>query len=275
MGNLSKHQRDRMRRERPVYYDPIEYKKIKQILNSYPEIAYERSLDYIGKYPDDFLGNILYIKILLMLGKIQDADEHLDRVINSKSFNKRKTERELRTIKLLKKYIEGQRSINGYNSFILHVKHNKPEDSYLRQQIEDYSSEKFIEHIDRHIDNDNKIDTEKSRALFRYGIDINRIIKGVQNHLNSAPKIKYKYVDVYYFKYDGCGRYHGDKLTDYFQVVCISGTHNIITMYPMQRCSPEFCTDLNYLHEERYQQESQQESPKEKFLRKYRQTIFK
>ena len=268
MGNLNKHQRDRIRRERPVYYDPIEYKKIKLILNLYPEIAYERILAYIKNYPEDFCGSVLYISILLRLGKIKDADEHLDRVINSKSFKKRKTEAVLKIVESLKKQIE-MRIISDSNDFILYAKQIIPKDSYLGKQIENYSFEAFMEHIDRHIDNDDKIDTEKSRALFRYGIDIYRIIEEVQKHLNCAPKKRDVHADIYYFKYDGCGRYHG-KTSDYFKVVCIHGTHNIITMFPIPKCSPEFCTDLNYLYEEDYQQESQQESQIDKFLRKYR-----
>lgn len=269
MGNLSKHQRDRIRRERPVYYDPIEYKKIKQILNLYPEIAYERILNYIENYPDDFWGNTLYISILFRLGKIKDADEYLDRVINSKSFKKRKTEGDLKIVELLKKQIE-MRSISDPNDFILYAKQKIPKNSYLGKQIENYSSEAFVEHIDRHIDNDDKIDTKKSRALFGYGIDICRIIKEVQKHLNDAPKKRDVHADVYYFKYDGCGRYRG-KTSDYFKVVCIRGTHNIITMFPIPRCDPKFCTDLNYLYEEGYQKPSQ----REKFLRKYRPYLIK
>ena len=54
--------------------------------------------------------------------------------------------------------------------------------------------------------------------------------------------------NTYVYKYDCCGRVDG-KVVDYFKVVCLHGTKNIITMYPIKKDHNLPCVDLNYLKE--------------------------
>ena len=260
----NKHTRDRMRKgPNHSFFDAQAYYAIKKIAKSFPDIAYKRAKEYVKDYPEDFRGYILYIETLISIGKLAEAEKCLNRVSD---FDERFIgEKGLKAIERLSRSLEMYRS--SPDNIITFMSPSISDDSYLKQQLVNYSFERFLEHLDRHIDDDNNSEKDENKSLFRYGLDINKLIEEVLKHISRTNKIyKSDVVDIYYFKLDGCGSQKG-KSRDYFQVVCIHDTHNIITMFPRHKCSPDICTDLNYLNEEGYQRPRSQ---REKFLSKYR-----
>ncbi len=75
--------------------------------------------------------------------------------------------------------------------------------------------------------------------------------------------------DVYYFKYDNCGRIK-NHMTNYFTVVCYHNTTNFITMCPNVNCQKLPHVDLNYLKDNENEIKDTRPSKIDKFNRRFK-----
>ena len=72
----------------------------------------------------------------------------------------------------------------------------------------------------------------------------------MKKYIPSDKKLYWGFYDnIYYFKYDGCGR-DNTKLVNYIKVVCLDDTNNIITICPVVGSDNMPHIDLNYIKKE-------------------------
>ena len=74
-----------------------------------------------------------------------------------------------------------------------------------------------------------------------------KVLKEIKRNINLDNKYFYGFfIDKYFFRYDGCGEaFH--KNADYFEVITIHNTHNILTIYPSLDGKFHNNIDLNYI----------------------------
>ena len=73
------------------------------------------------------------------------------------------------------------------------------------------------------------------------------VLKEIKRNINLDNKYFYGFFeDKYFFRYDGCGEaFH--KNADYFEVITIHNTNNILTIYPSLDGKFHNNIDLNYI----------------------------
>ena len=103
---------------------------------------------------------------------------------------------------------------------------------YSEMQAIFYSKTKAISHIKHHL---KSFDQNQDRAIFDDDINIESLYLIAAERVKKSEKVCQSYAtDIYHFEYENIGISDGEK-TDVLQVVCINGTNNIISMYPVQK----------------------------------------
>ena len=126
----------------------------------------------------------------------------------------------------------------------------KESSPYLFRQICRYSNDSFMEHIKKHMMDYNTNMEKNNVTLFVPDFPIDRVLKEVRNNIPNDKGLYFGFLDdTYTFKMDGCGRVN-NKLTDYFQIVCLHDTKDFITMYPTLEGEYLPYIDLNYLNKD-------------------------
>ena len=127
---------------------------------------------------------------------------------------------------------------------------DRMDDSYLSHQIVDYNYDLMLEHIKKHISEEN-IDPDVSvTSIFSPGFPLNDVLSSFRQRADYDKRLCLGILDdTYFFKYDNCGRVKY-RTTDYFKIVCFSGTFNIITMCPSENSSELPFIDFNDLAKE-------------------------
>ena len=143
---------------------------------------------------------------------------------------------------------EDQKNKLGYVKFYCYSKlgYISAEDesnlkSYTKRQILSYDENLFREFINIHR---RKLDYEKC----------------ICNSYNT---------DQYVFKYDVCGKDNGVS-QNYFKVICLHNTNNILTMFPASECERLDYVDLNYLNKKHV---SSRPSQIDKFYKKFKNHV--
>ena len=264
------------------YYNEHEFRYILNSLDKNPLLTRKKIEEYLEKYPKDYLAYIYYAHILIVLGFFDEAEtilDNLENIINDKKFknnipkslqDKNKFNIISTRLSLLayqEKYIELQQY---YNENIHSIKQmdlelnplmfycrkklglidseRRDKHSYLFKQIVQYKESDFLEHIKKHLADYNQNVEEPNPCIFNFDFPITEILTEIKKYIPSDKRLCSNfYVNVYVFKYDGCGKVNGESV-NYFKIVCFHNTNDIITVYPDVDCQALPYTDLNYMN---------------------------
>ena len=137
------------------------------------------------------------------------------------------------------------RPIKAINRPIKKDENNK---GYLYNQIINYDPKKALDHITIHMD------SNQDKSYFSKEVDIESLFNKCQQTLSESPNVIYvdnvDYLRIY--RYDKCG-YSKGKLVDYFAVVTIGNTNNILSMYPVDNPERIKCLDITPILESKKQ----------------------
>lgn len=233
--------------------------------------------EYLKKYPEDYSAYPYYCSNLITLGELELAEKVLEYVgkeyKKDNSFNKKeKIEYNMffSKIKLLSyqgKYEELYRlcvnnitrvADKSLNSVWFYSKkrtgrlNNEKRDvnSYLFSQIVRYEENDFYKHIEKHLSSYNENLEKPNSMIFEEKFPLKEVVEEIKKYIPSDKKLLLGfYDDIYYFKYDECGRVN-NKLVNYFKVVCLHNSQDFITMYPVNGNDNLPHIDLNYIKKE-------------------------
>ena len=284
------------------YFNEWEQRSITRIAKENPIEGKKRFKQYLKKYPTDYLSWCQYANTLIVLGNINEAEriinkieqEALNTYINLNSPNKiemfmeRITVLKIKILSYSNRYVElydlynkNQKNISKYNLFLVPFycsKHfgtltesvKQYNDSYLFQQLIDYSDLEFLKHLRKHLADNTEELEEYSDALFKPGFPILDVILETRKYIPSDKKMLTGYFDnKYVFKYNECGR-NGKVICDFFEIVTFDNTKNYITMYPIIKGEKLPHIDLNYMIEKKEEPKIKRMSQIDKFKQKYK-----
>ena len=286
------------------YFRETEFKYAIKLLETDPFHAKERFEEYLDKYPNDYYARAYYVILLTRICLIDEAEEEFCRIIqeayNNNFFNDNSIKKlrgfkynmlvaELKILGAKEQYQEILKSMAKYTElfdeehcdFISYYCRSKlgllPKESaianpnaYRYNQCVDYHEEVFREHIKKHEADYNKDLDTPNPTIFATDVDLDKIIQEIKKYIPSDKRLYPGFFDdVYYFKYDGCGRVN-NKTTNYFKVVCYHNTTNFITMCPASDFYNMPYVDLNYLKEKDVSIKDNRPSQIEKFNRRFK-----
>ena len=270
------------------YFDIWEFKQSLDLYITNPIECKNRLEKYIKKYPEDYSGYTYYSSALIMLGMFDEAEEilkHIQIIYESFSNSPKSKERAkhihdhivFSKIKLLlfqEKYDElydyyleniDAMKKNDISHIIPYIKKKKgvlennlrEEKRYLVRQIIEYKEEDFLDHIRKHIqDNDNSFNLTSENYFFK-DFPLEKVLEEIKKYIPSDKCLFPGFFDnIYFFKYDSCGK-EKNKTVNYFKVVCFHNTKDLITIYPCSGYENLPYIDLNYMI-------NQEEKPKVK-----------
>lgn len=291
---------------RTIFYNAHEFEKALGVVDNDPNIALTRFEKYLEKFPRDYDGRTFYISLLIKLKNLGKAEVELlklekemaqdfkfqqhieknDKTFSSLIFCK---------VKLLfyqNKYQQCYDLMNSNLTSILKYNiHFEPtallckkriglldstsisdSDGYLYRQILDYSEERFLDHIKKHLTTNEQIEEEKP-SVFKEDFPFDKVFNEIKKNTPSNLRIYNGLIeDLYIYKYDFCGT-NDNKQTDYFKVIALHDTSDFITMCPSTEGKNWDCLDLNYLREEKPPEKKI--SQVTKFNQRYKKTLDK
>lgn len=245
--------------------------------------------DYIRDYPRDYVGYTYYAKMLIDTGDLETAEQVLN-FIDDTFPDVKKAEIKYHRVRLLmlsgrfeeakevfEQYKEAITSRDPknelfevmYDAITNNEKRRSYNNRYLINQMIEYRYEDFLNHIKRHLADNNKDLDEPNAVIFAPDFPMEQILEEVKQYIPGDKKLFFGYYnDFYTFKYDCSGRVD-NKSVDYFRIVTIHDTANFITMYPLDSGELLPYIDLNYLKEEKEESKVKRLSRVDRFNQKY------
>ena len=289
------------------YYDDYRLNELVKSKKFNPNAAIMNMEKYMEEYPEDYLAVSYYADVLASVKRIEDADKILKETDKNMECNQRylqyqdKIEKtkvnllycKLKVLLFQNKYAECyQLAVDNFKLLIdnnvhletlfLYLKYKlgvlsgyeDTTDCYAFSQMLDYSEERFLDHMNRHLYTADELDGEKSGSLFNLDFPFERIFKHIKNIVPNDKVYFYGINnDAYHFKYDNCGTIDG-KSTNFFRVILYHDTDQFITAYPTLEGRYYEHIDLNHLYEPS-KSKVKYISRVEKFKQKYSQNIAK
>ena len=283
------------------YWNIIERGKIDAIRYSNPEEAIRRYEKYIEKYPRDYEAKIFCASVYITIKEFDYAYDILEATKKEFRSNRKVIEnqdvldyleeitikQEMRyyayTEQLYKLYdlffelTEDQKNKLDYVKFYCYSKlgYISAEDesnlkSYTKRQILSYDENLFREFINIHRYGYNENLDEQSDKIFDRDFPFEKVLEEVKRKLDYEKCICNSYnTDQYVFKYDVCGKDNGVS-QNYFKVICLHNTNNILTIFPASECERLDYVDLNYLNKKHV---SSRPSQIDKFYKKFKNHV--
>lgn len=270
--------------EKNKHFDREEQVRCHSLLRTNPLADKIKFQQYINKHPQSYSDYIYYIRTLITLRELEKAEETLNRleqlILLDKKYEtrveekyKKKIRDNIVIIKLILLYHHGMyqdaydlyhkqdqkfQQENTHLAALIFYCRNKigkvnqnirDKVGYIFSQIIDYSEKDFLEHIGKHFSEFTSSDDEEVKSRFNIDFDLLKVLAEVRKHMNDNTRLyPFLYTDSYVFKYDGCGLLETGEVVDYFRIVCLHDTTNIITMYPAPDSKDyPYIIDLNYL----------------------------
>lgn len=261
---------------RNKYYDAFEFERAVELMDFDPYTSLELFKQYLTKYPNDYSAQLLCCPNLIIIGRLDEAEKVYNNFEEKymadealRGTEKDKKIRENKVFSRIKLLSYQERYEELYNFCIENldvIKENKmidalfyskkmtgrlsddrrDENSYLFSQIVKYEETAFFDHIKKHLQDDTPC-SMKSPATFKQDFPVKEIVSEIKKYIPSSKKLLLGFYDnIYFFKYDGCGRVD-NKVVDYFKVICFANTKDIITIYPVVGSKNLPYEDLNYL----------------------------
>lgn len=214
---------------------------------------------YLKIYPNDVIAYCYYVDTLIKLGKFEKVEKILNKIDENFwgdfSFPK------LLKAKLLcckgkyaecldytRENIELLKEFGRLPECLIFLKKNLglltekdyKEEKYISKQIIDYEEERALEHIYlRHYKQKDEFNAE-----FISGFPLKEIYYELRKSMPKEGIIYKDYITCkILFRYEKCG-YIDNRVVDYFEVVVLNGTNDIITMYPYKNEEGRLYTDL-------------------------------
>ena len=285
------------------HFDYWEFHKIYQEIEHDPFNVKIKIENYLHNYPTDYNAYAYYIYALIVTADFDNATKHLrilkEKYKNDANFLKYSNKVDLLKTDILtdevrllchrgeydkiqKLYMQNKEKLSSLsNSFVLFyclkqqgrldVAKREP-NGYLFRQIVEYHEDDFLNHIKKHLAEYNKDLDQPNKNIFVPDFPIEEVLQEVKKYIPSCKKTCPGFCDdVYYFKYEECGR-EDNKLVDYFKVVCFQNTKDMITICPINYGQNMPCVDLSYIREKHIkpQTKSNRIGQIEKFNKKYK-----
>lgn len=252
-------------------------KVILDILNQYPEEeTFLKILANICIKEKDYLGAIEILKCL---------DEEENRVLLTSLYIKVNDQREMENFyqKYYSDELFSDQDVHEYDDsqfldyqlclylkkifdFSLNLDWGKL--VYLCRQIYSYDNRWAVGHIETHHQNKKEI----NKGVFDSSILIYSLFYQVQNYINLNQDkgiFDSRISDYYCFYYPNCGKNHKGKDTNYFEVVTLVNSPNIITMYPISSQVSEY-RDICYLDDVNFKRFVKVRNGLERFQDRYK-----
>lgn len=262
------------------YFNVWEFRRALSLLEKDPISSKVLFEDYLQKYPNDYSAYLFYCSNLIIIGNLELAEKVFDYVqeayqkdemfLKSDKLEKFKFNMFFTRIKLLS-YQEKYEEL--YNLYLENINIDKEKrlnsvwfyskkrtgrlndekrdiNSYLYKQIIRYEEDEFYQHVEKHLANTNKDLDEPNSVIFEVNFPLRDVVEEIKKYIPSDKKLFWGFYDnIYFFKYDGCGRVD-KRLVNYFKVVCLHDSQEFITMCPI--CGNENLPyiDLNYMNKE-------------------------
>ena len=269
-------------------YNKLEIDRINDLVKTNSLLAKAEIEKYLAKYPNYDWGYVMQANILIILGKVQKANDVLNTLEKKVKSNKRLSERlrelysskitclRLRILAYNKNYDILYNFFSKNTEFITKEKlasewlytrivtgnfNGGKLPGYLSNQIANYNEKYFKNHIQKHFG----VKTQEN-SVFSENFPLEKVLEHLPNYLGQ-PGLFYDYfTDKYIFKLDGCGSAGGID-TDLFEVITIHGTDHIINMYPTLEGTYTNSIDLNPILNKGY---SRKLSQIDKFNQRYK-----
>lgn len=256
-----------------------------------PFFALDEIEDYLMKYPNDPIAYTYYIKILIDIGKFEQANTFVQFVekkfpdFYSANFLLCK----IRLCMMLGDYDYANCIYKLHKNDLLALdpksdifeiiyqaivdKSNGQgrayNSRYLYNQIVEYHLFDFMNHIKKHLAIYNEDKDILNPVMFNVDFPIKKIVDVLKETIPNEKVMYYNFFGDYYaFKYDANGRVD-NKTVDYFRVVTIHNTNHFITMYPLVHGDNLPYIDLNYLREDKESSKVRRLSMVDKFNKRY------
>lgn len=262
------------------HFNVWEFKQVLDLAEKDPISARVLYEEYLKKYPDDYSAYTYYCSNLITLGELELAEKVLNYVekeyVKKNSFNKKyrieKFEYNLFFVRIkLLSYQEKYEELyklcvknisrvvdKSLNSVWFYSKkrtgrlndEKRDVNSYLFKQIVRYEESDFYKHIEKHLSSYNENVDVPNSTVFEENFPLKEVVEEIKKYIPSDKRLFLGfYDDIYYFKYDECGR-ENKKLVNYFKVVCLHNSQDFITMCPMNCDENLPYIDLNYMKKE-------------------------
>lgn len=271
-------------------FDNFDLFQIIKFSKYYPDYTLEELEKYISKYKDDCVAYTFYLKILIDKMKIKEAKKLIE-FIETKYPNFEYIDFAICKVRYYMFIGEYEHAKAIYDKYKDKIVAMYPNDSifeivyakltskempieaknhnYFASQINDYSYDKFLKHIERHLANYNMDKKNPNPAVFSCDFPLERVLEEIKALIPNEERMFYNYFDDYYvFKFDEAGRVDYESV-NYIRVIAIHDTNQILTMYPMISGSALPYIDINYLKEENEKPKVRRLSMTEKFYKKY------
>lgn len=265
------------------YFDKWEFTRALDLVNTHPIESKKLFEEYLKKHPLDYSAQIFYASCLINLGELEEAENILmdveKKVYNDGNFRNLKDRYKhyidtlvYTKIRLFSYKREYQKmhtycmenldrvkelrlgEVYFYSKAKLGIvdkcfSEDRNDHTYIYRQIYEYSYDDFLNHISKHLADNNEKLVKPNGAIFAPDFPLDKLLKEVIKYIPSDKAIITGFFEEkYVFKFDECGRVD-NKLTDYFKVVVFEGTQNFITIYPTANYKYFPSVDLNYLKE--------------------------
>lgn len=272
------------------YYDIEYLEKVLKFSETDPFFTIDMLEEYINLYPKDYIALSSYLSLLITVGRFEDSKKILLLLENTLKYGKKyssnntKYQKKIENIRekiyynklRLLLYTEKYKEAYDYmvlnenalknvinNIYIIklfcreklgmHIKSKEIEKNnfYSTMQIVNYSEESFLEHISNHLESKRSGDCCNGEAYFYENFPFDEIFLEIKQYIPNDNRLHRGFIDdIYFFKYDSCGKTYG-KDVDYFKIIVSMNSKEFITMYPVGN---EFknipYVDLNYLRKE-------------------------
>ena len=250
-----------------------------------PFRALESLEAYIKEHENDYHARIAYAYHLITIGDVKEAEEMLDytqrNMDSDRRFNKKSPSYLLARKNMITARIKLLSFKEEYGEVLKYMYDNKREiidneidtglgklyartmaglscalsalegEGYKINQIIDYSEERFIDHIQKHLSTEEGEILDLNVTKFNSDFPFDEVFSYIKGNLNVFTPLFFAYVeDTYYFKFDHCGKI-GRTSTDYFKLVAFHNKPNFITMYPTLEGRFMPYTDINALIEDK------------------------
>ena len=279
-----------------IYFNDFLTNKIFNDFKKDPSLTKDEMEEYIGEYPKDYSMYVYYADLLIYINELDKAFVEICRVErfakSDQEFKNNKPKYEKFKYDLirtkLKYYVFANRyedfkklyEITGHDyqlslvfSYVskqlgeLNID-NFNSESYMRRQIANYQYSEFLDRLYQHQNSANDIDNP-NRYIFSEDFPMEDVLNEIPKYILGSTKLNTSnFENLYIFKFDNCGRVNG-KIVDFFIVICLKDSFEIIDMYPKNDCEYKPYVDLNYLRKDNTLSRVKVESQTEKFNRKY------
>ena len=193
-----------------LYYDRWEFLQAYNLIHSDPIQSKKLFQEYIEKYPSDYSAQNYYVFLLIVFGKIEEANDFLNNMEQSMYYNSKFCNYAdkikyvvngifLNRIRILARkeeykelyafYIRNRQLFDDYDLFVIPfycksklglIDKNKDYSSYLYGQIANYRDDEFLKHVERHTADYNMNLDNPNSSIFASSFPLENIIEEIK-----------------------------------------------------------------------------------------------